>query len=182
MSRSETGKQIESAFPESVREDVSRVALILPEPLHLCAATFRVIVKAEMVAIPYRIYHDPQLIRTDQLSSLQQEILSCLLTRHCSGFVRQEHLIRIVGSHQSWAPPFVVQLIGEYVVEICRVVQENQADLDVKLYRDFLEANPALWAVTKQRVVSYWDCYYRATPREKYVGFQIVRYLDSLIQ
>jgi hypothetical protein len=127
MSSSEIGTKIESAFPESVRDDAIRVASILPEPLHRSAATFRVIVNAETVAIPYRIYHDPQLIGTDQLSSLQQELLSCLLTRHRSGFVRREHLRRIIGSHHIWVPPFVVQLIGEYVVEIIRVILEKQA-------------------------------------------------------
>ncbi len=45
-----------------------------------------------------------------------------------------------------------------------------------------LADNPAFWAKTKARIVSYWDCYYRQTwkYREDYVGFKLVDYFDSI--
>ena len=143
--------------------------------------TFRAVVNGEAVAIPYRVYYDLGLVKTDHLSPLQQELLICLLTRHCSGFIREENLNRIVTCRHLWVPPFVVRLVGEYVIEILRVIQWNCAGLDATLYGSFLKENPEFWATTKQRVVSYWDCYYRTKRREDYVGFQIVDHLDSLV-
>jgi len=172
--------EIASAFPQALRADVLRAISVLPEPFHQCAsAPFRAVVRGEAVTIPDRVYYDDALIKADQISPLQQELLSCLLTRHCSGFVRQEHLSRIVKCRDVWVPPFVVRLIGECVIEILRVIRENCAGLEAELYRGFLKENPEFWEITKQRVVSYWNCYYREQRRADYVGFQIVEYLDS---
>ncbi len=173
--------ELASAFPNVVRADVLSAISVLPEPFHKCAAPFRAVVNGEAVTIPYRVYYDHALIKADQLSPLQQELLSCLLTRHCSGFVREENLRRIVECRDAWVPPFVVQLAGEYVIEILRVIRENSAGLDAALCRNFLKENPEFWAITKQRVVSYWNCYYWRQRRADYVGFQIVEYLDSLV-
>ena len=38
---------------------------------------------------------------------------------------------------------FVVQLVGEYVIEILHVIANNIQNLDTKLYREFLVANRA---------------------------------------
>jgi hypothetical protein len=103
-----------------------------------------------MVTVPYRIYHDYQLINTDRLASVQVEIINCVLTRHHNGFVRQKHLQQIVSSCNIWIPPFVVQLIGEYVVEILHAIYVSRAELDAKLYRNFLRENPEFWQTTKQ--------------------------------
>ena len=62
------------------------------------------------------------------------------------------------------------------------VIHQNRASLDASMYRSFLKENPEFWAITKQRVLSYWDCYYRAVwRREDYVGFQLVDHFDSLL-
>ena len=90
-------------------------------------------------------------------------------------------MTRIVTCRDVWVPPFVVRLIGEYVIEILRVIRENCAGLDATLYRSFLRENPEFWAITKERVVSYWNCYYWRQRRADYVGFQIVEHLDSLV-
>jgi hypothetical protein len=102
------------------------------------------------------------------------------LTRHNEGFVRERHLKKIIGANQEWVPPFVVQLVGEYVIEILDVIWNNIHNLDAQLYKDFLADNPTLLARTKQRVVSYWDCYHRDQTRDNYVGFRITEFFDSL--
>jgi hypothetical protein len=56
----------------------------------------------EAVGIPYRIYHDPALIHSERLTRTQSELLSCLLTRHHSGFVREENLQMILDSNHEW--------------------------------------------------------------------------------
>jgi hypothetical protein len=168
------------AFPMSLREAALQMASALPEPIWN-TDVFSVRVGGENLSIPYRIYHDPALIDTARLTAQQTELLDCLLTRHCSGFVREKHLVRILLLNHDWIPPFVVQLVGEYVIEILRVIQRDIRNLDAHLYRRFITENPAFFANTKQRVTSYWNCYYRWERREDYAGFQIVRYFDDLV-
>ena len=167
------------AFPASVRADALHVASTLPQH-SWNTKSFSVRVGTETVFIPYRIYHDPALIDPIRLTPLQIELLDCLLTRHHSGFVREKHLKKIVCANHEWTPPFVVQLIGEYVIEILRVIRTNVQNLDPQLYRRFLTSNPAFFSLTKQRVASYWDCYHRQQRREDYAGFQIVEVFDRL--
>jgi hypothetical protein len=168
------------AFPASVREDALRVASILPQPT-MKTEPFSVSVGGEAVLIPYRIYHDPALIDRERLTPLQAELLDCLLTRHHSGFVRERYLKNVVCSNQEWIPPFVVQLVGEYVIEILDAISKNLDNLDSQLYRRFLTSNPNFLALTKQRVVSYWECYYRRQPKEHYAGFRIFKHFDRLV-
>jgi hypothetical protein len=136
---------------------------------------------SETVAIPDRIYHDPALIHSEHLSQTQNELLACLLTRHHSGFVREENLNMILDSNHEWVPPFVVQLVGEYVVEIIESIRDNIDRLDPDVYRAFLTRNPAFYKTTKDRVVSYWNCYYRSQQKGDYAGFQVLEALDRLI-
>jgi len=140
-------------------------------------------VNGEAVSIPHRVYHDTALIHKDKLSNLQKLLVDCILTRHRDGFVRQEHLIRIVGSNHALVPPFVIQLLGEYVVEILQVIEANLRDLDEVLYAEFLRANPDFLALTEQRVISYWDCYYRFSFRkEDYPGFRAMHFFKQLVK
>jgi len=71
-------------------------------------------------------------------------------------------------------------LIGEYVVEILQLIEQNLPDLDRLTFRQFAEENPQFLATTRRRVASYWDCYYRHIPKNDYVGFRLLNYLDSL--
>src|ERR1017187_5857532 len=70
-----------SAFPRLLRDDVLRAASVPSAPL----------------------------VKTDQLSPLQQEILDCMLTRRWSGFVGEENLTRIVTCRDVWVPPFLAR-------------------------------------------------------------------------
>jgi hypothetical protein len=168
------------AFPKTIRDDALQVALALPQP-SLNTNAFSVRIGGEPVLIPYRICHDPALIDPARFSPLQVEVLDCLLTRHHSGFVREEHLVKIICSNHEWIPPFVVQLAAEYVLEILRVLRSNVPNLDPQLYRSFLMGNPTFLAITKQRIASYWNCYYRWQRREDYAGFQIIEFFERLI-
>jgi len=168
------------AFPVSVRNDALRVVSSLPQP-SLKTEPFSVSMGGETVLIPYRVYHDPALINPEGLTSLQLELLDCLLTRHHSGFIREKHLKNIICSNSEWIPPFVVQLVGEYVIEILDTIRNSLGNLDPQLYRRFLTDNPHFLALTKQRVFSYWDCYYRRQPKEHYAGFRIVDLFDELV-
>src|SRR4029077_9774802 len=105
--------ELANAFPTAVRKDALIAISELPEPFLEAHEQFSVIVAGEIVSIPSRVYYDPAQIDGLRLTSLQKELVDCLLTRHHNGWVRQKHLERIVRSANFWIPPFVIQLVGE---------------------------------------------------------------------
>lgn len=130
--------------------------------------SFQVEVQGGVIAIPYRIYHgEPRPKAERSLRATQQVILHYLYSRHHDGYVRQRHLEQIVGEGDPWVVPVVMQLAGEYVLEILDVINRRLAGLGVpysaqrRLYGEFIVRNPALFARTERRVVSYWSYYYR---------------------
>jgi hypothetical protein len=167
------------AFPESVREDVLAMLSVFPENTH-SSGSFSVKIAGEVLTLPNRIYHDPKLVDTQRLTSTQRELAYALLTRHNNGFVRQEFVSRIIGSSQVWIPPFIVKLMGEYVIEILHLIEARLSSLDKPIYRGFAKGNTEFLAITQKRIVSYWNCYYSHVPADEYVGFRLRSYLDSL--
>src|ERR1700756_2493571 len=97
-----------AAFPTTLRQHALAALEAFPEPQHPAAEAFSVKVHGELVTIPYRLYHAPSQIKTEHLTDLEKELVDCLLTRHHDGFVRQQHLERIIHSENPWVPPFVV--------------------------------------------------------------------------
>jgi hypothetical protein len=173
--------ELTQAFPSALRKDVLSALSVLSENRYSSRwQAFSVHLGSELLSIPYRIYYDPPVLQEMRLGRLESEILDCLLTRHHDGFVRQKHLARIIRSRNAWVPCFVVPLVGEYVVEILRVVQESLTDLETSIYADFVRANPEFLNLTERRVVSYWDCYYRSIKKEAYPGFLILDFLKSI--
>ena len=167
------------AFPSSVRNDVLAAISVLPENPH-GVGHFEVQVSRETIEIPTRVYHNPALIGVGKLSNLERYLVNCVLTRHNDGYVRQSHLDQILGFNQPWVPAYVIQLLGEYVVEIQQLIESRLQNLDKNVYRNFLVANPEFFALTEQRVISYWDCYYRTRRRDDYVGFRVLRFFKEL--
>jgi len=169
------------AFPSALRNDALRALSVLSENRYSSRwRPFTVRLGSELLSIPDRIYYDLPVLQTMRLTAVQSEILDCLFTRHHDGFVRQKHLARIIRSQNPWIPCFVVPLLGEYVVEILRFIQENLTCLETPKYGDFVRANPEFLDLVEQRVTSYWDCYYRSTKKEEYPGFLVLDFLRSI--
>jgi len=175
----QSNSELACAFPAVLQDDARLALSALPENPHP-SSKYTVRVGNDVVALPYRIYHDPALIKTVPLASLHREMIDCILTRHADGFVRERSLTRIISSNHRWTPPFVVQLVGEYVIEIIRVVHQNLGNLNTSIYGQFLRMNPQFLALTEQRVISYWNCYHRDCRRGDYVGFQVLEFLKAL--
>jgi hypothetical protein len=114
-----------TAFPAELRKHALAALEAFPEPELPPSRKFSVRLGSQTVDIPYRIYNSPGLIVTHRLTDLEMNLADCLLTRHHNGFVRQQHLGRIIHLRHSWIPPFVLQLLGEYVVEIIEVINDN---------------------------------------------------------
>ena len=74
----------------------------------------------------------------------------------------------------------MIQLAGEYVIEILRLIEEALPDIELSIYERFLRANPVFLTLTEQRIISYWDCYYRSVRQEEYPGFRILKFLNSV--
>jgi len=170
-----------NAFPVAVRSSARNAISRLSGDSHAPIGTYSVTVNGELLVIPYRIYHDPNAILRVGLDATEQELLTCLLTRHCDGNVRQENLKRTIGSKSIWIPPFVVQLASEYVKEILDVIYENAELLDGRVYGSFLRENQDFFGKTCERIRSYWDCYCRDIRREDYVGFRLLRIFQSFL-
>jgi len=177
---------IRDAFPSSVRAAISEVVAELP-PARLPGRRFEVLVENEKLYIPERIYN-PEISKdvTAQWSGLNRAVYACLYTRHHDGHTRQRHLRSILSLSEGYVAPFVIRLVGEYVIEILVDIQEGLSDLESHesrrmQYATFVAANPSFMDLISARVVSYWNCYYRSDYLDlaDYPGFQVISLLRS---
>jgi hypothetical protein len=135
-----------------------------------------VVVEGEPVVLSMRLGARVLENRLNALTPEAALLVHALMTRHHDGFVRQRHLRHLLRAPRVHTAPFVVQLLGEYVVEIVEEIEAGTRDVDPTPYADFLRENPAFLRLTGDRVVSYWDCYYRGRypRREDYVGWEVL--------
>jgi hypothetical protein len=111
-----------------------------------------------------------------------------LQTRSHDGFERQRAARDLMADLEPLGAPFIVALIGEYIVEILEDVSDALTpDLERTLGTFILE-NGAFWATTKRRIASYWNAYYRSSwaselrrayRRDEYVGFKLTDRLEA---
>lgn len=147
---------------------------------------------ANVIAIPYRTYAPPiPQSQYDSLSTTQKTIADCLYSRSNDGHTRQRHIKRIVTVEELWVIPYVVAAIGDYVVEVVGEVAAGLSHLDKPYswqesnYRLFADHNADFIELTRQRAISYWDCYYSSKftlrngseQRPRYPSLQV---LDSI--
>lgn len=165
---------IASGFPTRVRDDARVVVDALPEAQHVPTERAQlVLVEGEEVAIPSRVSH-PQLSAgsVGSLSNVQRLIGACVYSRHHDGYVREASCAAITASTEPWVVPYIVQLLGEYVVEIAALILDRlmaQSSSHWPAYQEFVRANPAFIDLTQARAISYWSCYYRDDfAREQY--------------
>jgi outer membrane protein assembly factor BamB len=175
---------LRSAFPASLAPHVVRVAARLgpAEAIRPIGGT-RAFVEGESLTIPGRIYFDPGSVTgTQEMTDVERIIMMCLFTRHHDGHVREKYLRLILDRHEPWVAPFVIQLVGEYVVEISEVVRSRFDALDQATYGSFVESNPEFIELTRQRAISYWSAYYRRRypGRVGYPSFEVLDRLHTL--
>jgi hypothetical protein len=180
-------------------------AKVQPEALAAAEAVFRrlgreqwtdrftVQVEGESILIPSRLHFAPVRIaerwrvafggsRPDVGETVRRMML-CLRTRSGDGFQRQQALRELLVEAEPWSAPFIVALIGEYVVEILRDIEAALSPKLLAALTDFILANPGYWRLTRQRVASYWNVYYRdGSPRSDYAGFKLVDRLQTSVR
>jgi hypothetical protein len=110
------------------------------------------------VKIPYRHYQEPTVPVADPDAELVRQ---AWLTRSSHGQVRQQAVQALLMAPAAWHVPYVIQLCGEYVIEIGRDIaeyasgslQRDPSMLDA--YRRFWRANPEFLRLTYARAASY---------------------------
>lgn len=163
------------AFPSSIaREAEAAAASVAAMGATLSPDAFMVAVGTEHVAIPERLY----VQECDALAG-GDSVAACLFTRHHDGHVRQHALETVLRLDTPWAAPFVVRLAGEYVIEIVEQIDEGLAQRPFDHLQAFVVANPDFVRLTRARVTSYWNCYYRHVPRRDYAGFRLMDRIEA---
>lgn len=187
-----------NAFPRTLKKDVECVLDILPFEVNhvklsdgqthkvenLIHPDFQtVILDGELLTIPYRIYlNEPEIEKEQSLTDRQKSILNCIFLRHHNGYIRQSRLEKIE-QNEYWQTPFIFQLLGEYVLEIIEVLDEQFDDSKLENYKRFVNENSKYYQQTESRMISYWNEYYRSRfPKLKhYVGRIIFDQLKTKI-
>ncbi|HAP78528.1 MAG TPA: hypothetical protein DCR14_20905 [Acidimicrobiaceae bacterium] len=187
----------DDAFPfrPAQQRDYQRVRAAMPAAWLDWKGSFDVRLYDDWLRIPTRIYNPPpEPARLARLSTQQAIMLHCLYTRHHDGHIRQDHLRHLLDVDEPWVAPYVVALIGEYVVEIVTDISDGLAAIDTpgswqrRRYGRFASDNRTYVELVRQRVWSYWREYYvgqfsrppgGASPRPEYPGFSLVRALEA---
>jgi hypothetical protein len=109
------------------------------------------------------------------------------MTRSAEGRIRQKALRKLLQHDAPWAIPYIIQLCGEYVVEIATdILQFLTRELPKRpklrqSYRQFIADNPTFVTLTGQRALSYWNAYDRwRFARDDYPQLAALRLLGDL--
>lgn len=176
-----------NAFPRTLKKDVESVLNILPFEVNnvklsdgqfhnvenLIHPDFQIVnLDGEVLKIPYRVYfNEPEIEKEQTLTNRQKLILNCIFLRHHNGYLRQSRLEKIE-NNEYWLTPFTFQLLGEYVLEIIEVLDNQIDDNKLENYKRFVNDNQKYYQQTESRMISYWNEYYRRKfPKLKlYIG------------
>ncbi|ALX04411.1 hypothetical protein AERYTH_06760 [Aeromicrobium erythreum] len=162
------------AFPARLADDVAVVVAALSAASHGTSAHTidsprrprGIVVDGEVVEIPARQYHGgmdaPDRAR---LTSTQLGVAACIHSRHHDGRERQAWLPSLLTFDEPCASPFIVQLLGEYVVEIVTEIEStlrsgSTAASTIERLVAFMEENAPFVARTRDRARSYWWKYH----------------------
>lgn len=168
-------------FPHAIRRVASRVLSLLSAGSYPGSPHFDVQVAGERLCVPDRLDSNPATLQL--LCAVSENdawlLAACLGTRHADGHVREACLRRLQGSQQAWVNPFVVNLLGDYVIEIAELAASLVPSLDPDSLARLAHGNPAFFALARSRAVSYWDAFYRYRYRD-YRDYPPVAVLDSI--
>ncbi len=182
------GLMLAEAFPSEHRA----AALLAGEAVARVLAArqwterFAVQVEGQGVLIPARLH-----FASDRLGLTESDeawrFACALQTRSNNGFERQRAVRNLLADLQPWAAPFIVALIGEYIIEILDDIAASLTPENTRTLGAFVIQNEAYWNTTKRRVISYWDVYYRSVRRSEtrrlyrrddYIGFKLIDLLE----
>ncbi len=182
------GSMLAEAFPPEHRP----AALLAGEAIVRALAArqwterFEVQSGGQSVLIPARLHFDSD--RLGLTASDEAWRFACALqTRSNNGFERQRAARNLLADLQPCTAPFIVALIGEYIVQILDDIAAALTPANTRTLGAFVVQNEAYWNTTKRRVTSYWNEYYRSGTtsetrrlyrRDDYIGFKLIDRLE----
>lgn len=174
-----------SAFPSDLREKLNKVIEVIPNNTfnNISIATsdevIAYILENHVVEIPYRMYlSDISDVEYEKLSQPQKQILCCIYTRSCDGYIREKYLQKLLDMpFEQWAIPFIVKLCDEYVLEIVEIIYDKLKERDNTDIQSFCLRNKVSISKSYSRMISYWNEYYRGYEFDfkKYIGRKLFR-------
>lgn len=174
-----------AAFPSYLREDLDTVMEILPNKTFgyvsaiISDNAIPYILTNNIVEIPDRFYLlDIDDTVYDMLSQIQKQILCCIYTRSCNGYIREKYLRKLLDmSFEEWAIPFIVKLCDEYVLEILEVIYNKLKIRNNTDIQSFCFENRTSIFKSYSRMISYWNEYYREqhSNLNQYIGRRLFR-------
>lgn len=170
------------SFPASLRTDAMRAAERVSKAIADVQWTerFELNVGEEVVAIPARLRFEVWNRGIDGPTDVIRLMTRCLETRSNDGYQRQRANMDLLANPQPWSAPFIVDLIGSYVIEILDDIYREMSPDGLAILAGSIADNPRRWERTKKRVTSYWDVYYRMRfSRPEYVGFKLIEALEA---
>ena len=178
-----------SAFPKRYEQDVRVVKACLPFGWRrLSPGTIKVKLEQEWIQMPMRGYV-PEVAseRIEQLTPTQQMMLYCLYTRHHDGHIREHYLRQLLKTHSQdeWILAYIIELASEYVREIVEIIVPAIEQWNPEVKQRFVEGDPAYIKRIEDRMISYWNAYYRSSGERRseadYPGFRIIESLRECI-
>lgn len=206
----EVDHEMEEAYPGELRELMPAVRACLEpsqyRPVDLVQRDPRlwgqIRVGGEVLRIPYRQYDRPpgaavwSAVRLKLpsgplepcgLGGEARLVWMAWFTRSDDGLIRQAAVQELFGQPREWVVPYLVQLLGEYVIEICSDIAdfvEGTVTTDAgwaQAFRGFWADNPGFVTLTRARASSYWNEYYRGRlDFADYPSARAMRVLDGL--
>lgn len=150
---------LSAAFPAALTDEVHAAITKLPALTLHTGHVGPMTLHGEPLRLFSRLYCEPWTCPKHR--STQHLILACLHTRHHDGFVRQAQLELLLGAEPDWCAPFVLALLGEPVIQLHAQIAQSGA-LQRPHYQRFAQENSPFMTLLRQRVLSYWNEYYRA--------------------
>jgi hypothetical protein len=158
---------IASCFPQSLWADVRRVTTIMPAYRHSPLVVnqnpagrlvpVKVTIEGEAVNVLNRTYSgEPAGELVASLSTRQRLIYDCVYARHWDGFVRERHVEGLLAGAEPWIPTFVLELLGEYVIEIAQMIDKAADVIPRDAYQRYAVGNPAYLKRICKKIVSYY--------------------------
>ncbi|WP_314103367.1 hypothetical protein [uncultured Stenotrophomonas sp.] len=171
-------------LPSIPRSELAHVLHLLERG---CATTspddVQVLVQGMPIRFPYRVYYAREDLRDAcGVPGVTGRIALCLGTRHNDGYVREECMRALLLADEPWVVPFVLQLLGEYVLEIVTCIDSALSEQPPARYVSFAQENPLYMQRLGQQATSYWNEYYRRTyrRRDEYPALRLLGRLSRL--
>ncbi len=174
-----------AAFPKRYEQDVRVVKACLPFAwTRLSPGSIEMRLEQERIQIPTRLYLlEVDSERIKQLTSTQQTMLFCLYTRHHDGHIRERYLRQLLKTNQQdeWILVYILELASEYVLDIVDIIVPVIEQWNLEVKRRFVSNDPAYMKRIEDRMISYWNAYYRSSGERRseadYPGFRIIESL-----